>query len=430
MSVCFAKIASLILLCIVVVHAMAGNQPQPQRPLTAIIVGAGPAGLCTALALTDICQTIHLVEKRPSFASQGSALVLKPNGLKALREINGELAGQLSDDIGVALDMPGVPGWLMPWWYLRDAILARVQQKAAGGADIQFHMDETLCEMNDDNEDKNGVVVTLHNSGTRLQGDFLIGADGVHSQVRELLGLPAGVLQGSTVFRGHVQIDPDDPDTAALGPLLKRGTVPHPQVLFGETFFTSFNYHPKIPHLLSWVVATKQEIPLDGSVTPLDLVDAYLREHPLADDDETEKVCFQEMRQILAASNSESRIPFAPGKIIDLSDDVLAQHCPNGGWGGRGRVALLGDAAHAMNPTDGQGGSQAFEDVVVLLRILRQAQQDGLSIADALRKFESTRLPRVKRIHDDQAARLQMRYRGEEPPPWTDEYREWLEAGV
>jgi hypothetical protein len=61
-------------------------------------------------------------------------------------------------------------------------------------------------------------------------------------------------------------------------------------------------------------------------------------------------------------------------------------------------VTLTGDAAHACRPTDGQGGNQAFEDAVVLCRTLK----DDLPIQQTLRKFEETRLPRVKRIHDDQ----------------------------
>ena len=117
-------------------------------------------------------------------------------------------------------------------------------------------------------------------------------------------------------------------------------------------------------------------------------------------------------------------------KVVDFSNEVLEQ-LDNGGWGGRGRVTLLGDAAHAMRPTDGQGGNQAFEDAVVLSRTLLHAfEKESVSIVEALREFEAIRLPRVKRIHDDQRERYEKRMRGESVGPMSKEFREWIEQGV
>ena len=57
-----------------------------------------------------------------------------------------------------------------------------------------------------------------------------------------------------------------------------------------------------------------------------------------------------------------------------------------------GRVALLGDAAHAMTPDLGQGGCQAFEDAVALGAVLAGVEPAGLD--DALRRYDAARRPR------------------------------------
>ena len=89
------------------------------------------------------------------------------------------------------------------------------------------------------------------------------------------------------------------------------------------------------------------------------------------------------------------------------------------GWGGTGRITLIGDAAHAVRPSSGLGGSVAFEDAVVLSRLLANINNENNNdddddnnnsnndsnhdlVADALRQFETQRFPRVRSISDDQ----------------------------
>ena len=103
-------------------------------------------------------------------------------------------------------------------------------------------------------------------------------------------------------------------------------------------------------------------------------------------------------------------------------------------------MTLIGDAAHAMRPTDGQGGNMAFEDALVLCRILANSNDNNLepnnetassvNIAKSLELFEQTRLPRVQKIHDNQRLRYEARMKGETPIPWTDEFKEWVTNGV
>ncbi len=76
-----------------------------------------------------------------------------------------------------------------------------------------------------------------------------------------------------------------------------------------------------------------------------------------------------------------------------LRTDVYDRELLEGGWG-RGRVTLLGDAAHPMTPNLGQGACQAIEDAVVLARCLRD-QEDAVG---ALRRYEALRAPRTASI--------------------------------
>lgn len=138
------------------------------------------------------------------------------------------------------------------------------------------------------------------------------------------------------------------------------------------------------------------------------------------------------------------------------------------GWGGRGRVTLLGDAAHSMRPVSGQGCAMAFEDAVVLVRKLEtfvsmekatctcypcipstsldeggtpnekskfsQALRDKRELRRCIAQFEVERLIRVKPILDDQRQRAAELYKKPEEmreiPPWTPEFNSWVMKGV
>lgn len=146
---------------------------------------------------------------------------------------------------------------------------------------------------------------------------------------------------------------------------------------------------------------------------------------------------------ILNASSDESRSIYTETKVTDFSDHLLNQY--DSRWGGKGRVTLIGDAAHAMRPTDGQGGNMAFEDALVLCRFLGSQELRSTitnvnkstatatadtTLAEVLAEFERTRLPRVKKMHDNQRMRYEARMRGEKVGPWTSEFKDWAFNGV
>ena len=113
------------------------------------------------------------------------------------------------------------------------------------------------------------------------------------------------------------------------------------------------------------------------------------------------------------------------------------------GWGGKGRVTLVGDAAHAMRPSNGMGASMAFEDVVVLCRCLAEEiektaetgaiagsdRKSPLSMASTLRRYETSRYDRVKRIWDMEWEVAESAYR-KERIKLTPEFHQWVMEGV
>jgi 2-polyprenyl-6-methoxyphenol hydroxylase-like FAD-dependent oxidoreductase len=102
------------------------------------------------------------------------------------------------------------------------------------------------------------------------------------------------------------------------------------------------------------------------------------------------------------------------------------------GWGGKGRVTLIGDAAHAIRPASGLGGSLAFEDVALLTRQLMKSPKSN-DVAKALRAFEAIRLPRCKAIQEDQTRQSEAGYNSTDADrkklECTPEYSEWVFAG-
>ena len=84
-----------------------------------------------------------------------------------------------------------------------------------------------------------------------------------------------------------------------------------------------------------------------------------------------------------------------------------------------------------MRPTDGYGGSMAMEDAVVLTRILSDCAKSGVSVEEMLEQFERERLPRVKKVYDNQESRYNRRMKdGKRPGSQSEEFLNWLLSGV
>jgi 2-polyprenyl-6-methoxyphenol hydroxylase-like FAD-dependent oxidoreductase len=200
-------------------------------------------------------------------------------------------------------------------------------------------------------QDARGVVAGFAD-GREVHGDLLVGADGVHSVVRATLhGGQPPTYAGYTAWRAVV---PFDTERLQAGESWGRGAR------FGRVGMSGGRVY--------WYAtanAPEGQRNADEKAALLDLFRGWHAPIPA----------------LIEAT--------APGAI--LRNDIYDRP-PLKTWG-RGRITLLGDAAHPMTPNLGQGGCQAIEDAWVLARALaRDPSPQGL------RRYEAARHPRTRRF--------------------------------
>jgi 2-polyprenyl-6-methoxyphenol hydroxylase-like FAD-dependent oxidoreductase len=359
----------------------------------------------------SIRTVIEVVEKRSEYSLRGSAFGLAPNGLKALRELCPEVADQLVEE-GICISQgggvedtaaSGADGpYLIPWYRVREALYHRALRygeaagpsgeggSGKGGVTVRFRMGWNLQSIEhiyfDDNRNEGSAVVApprgvraAFSNGEVLEGSVLVAADGIHSKVRELLGLPPCRHPPATrVWRGHATAPP----TSILHPYVTSGKATALALAVGRSFVVSMSFHEKAPGTTAWTVTSKEPgIRPDSHV--LEVLGPHLspdsasgREKPSSSSEGTSR----RGAVVLDAAQSELirelfRLTEPQSDLTAVYDNTVVDLPPEGeeteGWGGTGRVVMIGDAAHAMRPVHGLGGAMAFEDALLLCRKLR-----------------------------------------------------------
>jgi salicylate hydroxylase/6-hydroxynicotinate 3-monooxygenase len=213
-----------------------------------------------------------------------------------------------------------------------------------------------------------GSIRLTFANGEARAADAVIGADGVHSVVRELM-----FGQEQPRFTGRVAYRTVFP-TARLG-----GMEPDACVKWWgpDRHIVSYFVNPRRDELYFVTSTPEPDFNVEswsakGDLTVLQA--AYDTFHP-------------QVRAILAA-------------CPDVHKWALVERDPLPKWT-EGTVALLGDACHPMTPYMAQGASTSIEDGAILSRCLDGVDRDGLS--DALQRYEATRKPRTSRIQQTSA---------------------------
>jgi 2-polyprenyl-6-methoxyphenol hydroxylase-like FAD-dependent oxidoreductase len=325
-----------------------------------LIVGGGIGGLAAAVALKRIGIEAAVFERAPELKEVGAGLSLWSNAIKGLGRLGladevvarGSVieraqtltaAGRLLSEapLGAISRAAGAPSVCIH--------RADVQQVLASATGI-VHLGAACTAIRDDAD---GVTVQFAN-GQQERGALLVGADGLRSVVRAHLHgpfepRPAGYLAYRGMARFTLPDDPPDRSRLAMGPGSQAGVFPCG------------------PDRTYWFATTPAAGP------PLD---------PKAE----------------ALSRFRDWLPLLP-RVIEATDPAAVMRHdifdlpPVWPWG-RGRVTLLGDAAHATTPNLGQGACQAIEDAVVLADSLRQSGPT----AAGLRRYEEARRARTERI--------------------------------
>ena len=327
----------------------------------ALIIGGGIGGLATAIALKQIGLTVEIYERVTLLREVGAGLSLWANAVKALHYLG---LGQAMR----ALALPETAGGIRT--ATGDLLMSTTNTQLAakfGELSVMVHRAELHDLLRHAlgqelhlgmacvavTEEATGVRVRFGN-GAEAVGDLVIGADGLHSQVR------AGL---------HGQQPP-----RYAGYMAWRGVVPfaHSRLQPGETWGRGarFGQVPMQGGRVYWFAAYNtpagQHSP-DGEQAELLRIFGHWHDP---------------IRALIEAT---------PEDTILRND--IHDRPPLNQWG-RGRVTLLGDAAHPMTPNLGQGACQALEDAVVLAKQL-QATAD---IPTALRAYEAARIPRTTMI--------------------------------
>jgi len=341
---------------------------------TALVIGGGVAGPVLAMALhkAGITATVHEARTDPD-EDLGSFLTLQVNGIAALRAIDAGSAldgigfptssitfrsgtGKVLGAIGTGDPLPdGTVGIT-----LARADLHRVLRGEAERRGITVTYGKRLMDVR---ESADGVTA-LFADGSTASADILVGADGIRSRVRTL-------------------IDPDAP-AARYVPVLNLGgfarvpdnDVPPGQyeMVFGKRAFYG---QAVAPDGTTWWFANppRHTEPAPGELAATSTEEWRALLMALFADDRTSAA------RVVAATPGELRC----WATYDLPS-VPHWH--------RGRLVLVGDAAHATSPSSGQGASMAIEDAVVLARCLR----DHPDPESAFAAYVDMRRDRVERV--------------------------------
>ena len=338
-----------------------------------LIVGAGIAGLSLARALRRRSIEAELVERSKDWPVGGAGVYIPGNGTRALRELGlgddvekcAEVVRRrrLLDDRGnVLIDYDEAGFWqdVAPPIALHRRDLHEVLLRGAAGVPIR--LGTTVRSIVDDG----GAVEVAFSDGSTAAFDLVVGADGSHSSIRQLVfggpePRPVGQAGWRFIVGGHPEIAGWN---AWLGP--DRGFLA--LAIGGDRVYGYVD-----------VRAADAADPTGGDPSTLvPRFEAFVAPVPA----------------LLDEALRTSELWFSP--VEEVSPPT---------WS-KGRVVLIGDASHASSPNMAEGASMAMEDAIVLAELL----SEGRDVEAALAAFQARRSERVAFVQSTTHRRDRLRY--------------------
>jgi salicylate hydroxylase len=338
-----------------------------------MIAGAGLGGLTAALGLIQRGFSVRVFEQASELREVGAGVQLGANGTRLLialglrdamervvcaataKEIRHGATGRSWPifDLGeTSVERFGAPYWMVHRGDFHAVLLEAVRQAdpdaiRAGNGCVGF--------------EQTAHRVTLHLAdGEAATGDVLIGADGVHSRIRQqMFGEGKARFTGIMAWRGLVPME---------------RLPPHQRRLVGA------NWMGVGGHVVTYPLRRGEILNFVGVVERDDWQVESWTEEGSRDE------CLHDLRNWHEDVKTIIRNIDTPFKWALLGRDPLEHYA-------EGRVAVMGDAAHPTLPFLAQGANMALEDAVVLTRCL-----EAFDVPDALRRYEAARLARTTAI--------------------------------
>ena len=352
-----------------------------------LLVGGGIGGLATALALGQGGVATHLFEQSPAFTEVGAGIGLGPNALRRLQTWRVWDALQAKGFVPSQLEVMDAQGgrqlgclpmakafeqrYGAPYLTIHRADLHQVLLDAVNAQGLSvLHLGHRLQDGQTDASCVNTQWLAPDGQAVWQESQALVGVDGISSKVREL-AWPSQQLQASghwayrTLLPRHVLPAAWRSDAMGLwmGPRLH---LVHYPVRGGEWL-----------NVVVLVEAT------DAAQTPG--WDSHRSATQTADDlNLALKGCCSCLQDLVRMSESWRAWALFDRHPVQSADDMV-----------RGRLALLGDAAHPMLPYLAQGAGMAIEDADTLAQCWVQA---GLSVEQRLQAYAQARWQRVAKV--------------------------------
>ena len=368
------------------------------RPLRVAIVGAGMGGLATAAALRRVGIEVAVYEQAAQFARLGAGIQVGCNAMKVLREL------------GLERKMRQQSFYPRSWnnrdWRTGDVkfdmIFGETAERKFGAPYLLAHRGDLHAALASAVPDEcvklshrlvgldqagDGIRLSFAN-GTTAGADAVVGADGVHSVVRDILFVASPVKY--------------------TGRIAYRTTYPA-ALLGGEMIDDCTKWWGEDRHIVIYYVKPdRSEIYLVTSQPePEFRIESW-----------SAKGDVKELRAAFAGFSHEVERVLAACPDVHKWAILDRDSLPH--WAD-GNVTLLGDACHPMTPYMAQGAAMAIEDAAVLSRCLDSVDASG--VADAFRRFEATRKERTTRVQETSRANTWLKQKTD--TDWVYSYDAW-----
>ena len=340
-----------------------------------IIIGGGIGGLTAALAFHAFGWKVEVLERAQELTEIGAGIQISPNGMKVFRALGVEdrvardafQPGSLEMRFGrsgqqifeIEARQAIIERWGAPYLHLHRADLIEALSELLYSRQPKAVRLGAICTRYENREHR---VFAHLETGEEIEGDLLIGADGLHSAIRaQMLGPDQPDFTGNTAWRAVVPMDQlgdlAPPPTACVwvGPRrhavtyrLRGGTLANFVGIVESDTWTSESWTEQ---------GTKAEVQAD-----------FKGWHPV-------------ITNLIEAADAHFKWALFDRKPLDKWVD--------------GRAVLLGDACHPTLPFQAQGAVMAIEDAYLLAKLITD---DAVDVPSALQTYYESRQPRTSQV--------------------------------